>query len=797
LIAITPVAHADTSYAFGLNECGEADNGLSGGGTSADNSPPSPSLMNGLDSHVISVGAGGAHNLIVDNGALYAVGNDNYGQLGDGRTVPYNGSSLDVNTSPIPALVLTSGVTKVDAGLFSSAAIANGAVYTFGLNVTGNLGNGGTASSAVAALTANPALNSGVTALSVGRQNMMAVKNGALYDWGYNGFGQIGDGTIDTDSTGTPNPNYTNHDARTPKLIPSMSSGVTAISSAYYHSLAVKNGAAYAWGLNQYGQLGTNAMTGPGNDGRFSTPAPVVGLPTGLPVSAVAGGQSHSIALVTGTVYVFGDNNYGQLGNGTAGDSVNQTPAVPTGITGFITDVQAATNGCYALDADGSLWTWGQNNLGQLGIGTDSSGNTNDAYTPQHLLPPTGQVFTSVDAGANSAGVVVTTTVAPAKWTTGSSGNWNDSSNWTTAAPNSIDAGVYLAGSGSTTITTSTPITVGNLSFNSTGSYLINGTGSITVKATPGISVSGAVINDWVGNQTVAPATLEFAANTRLNVTYGSTLTLGSPTGTVVIDSNQSVTETGYGAVAFNSTLSLLSGAGLNLTAPTTINALALGSNATASDAPHSFFAVNLLTLGSLTLSSSSILDLSNNKAIVHNGDLPAITAALKTGYNRGSWNGSGIVSSTAAADATHLTALGSLQVTSATNVSGQSLVAGDVLIKYTYYGDADLNGIIDGSDYSRIDFGYLAKLTGWNNGDFNYDGVVDGSDYTLIDNAFNMQGAVINAEVATQIAASVATNIPTNIPSATGTSAVPEPASLALLSITAAALLGRRRRHQ
>jgi hypothetical protein len=68
------------------------------------------------------------------------------------------------------------------------------------------------------------------------------------------------------------------------------------------------------------------------------------------------------------------------------------------------------------------------------------------------------------------------------------------------------------------------------------------------------------------------------------------------------------------------------------------------------------------------------------------------------------------------------------------------------VLVKYTYYGDANLDGKVDGSDYSRIDNAALNHLTGWSNGDFNYDGVIDGSDYTLIDNAFNRQGAALGS---------------------------------------------------
>jgi hypothetical protein len=72
-----------------------------------------------------------------------------------------------------------------------------------------------------------------------------------------------------------------------------------------------------------------------------------------------------------------------------------------------------------------------------------------------------------------------------------------------------------------------------------------------------------------------------------------------------------------------------------------------------------------------------------------------------------------------------------------------------DVLVKYTYYGDTDLNGGVDGSDYTRIDNGFLNHLTGWSNGDLNYDGIINGSDYTLIDNAYNMQGAALAAQIA------------------------------------------------
>jgi hypothetical protein len=117
----------------------------------------------------------------------------------------------------------------------------------------------------------------------------------------------------------------------------------------------------------------------------------------------------------------------------------------------------------------------------------------------------------------------------------------------------------------------------------------------------------------------------------------------------------------------------------------------------------------------------------------------------------------------------------------------GNSTSSGDVLLKYTYYGDTNLDGVVDGSDYSRIDNAYLADQsqpgtdTGWFNGDFNYDGVVDGSDYTLIDNTFNSQGAAIESVIATA-----------QISTAT---AVPEPGSLGIAGVILASTLRRRRR--
>lgn len=123
-----------------------------------------------------------------------------------------------------------------------------------------------------------------------------------------------------------------------------------------------------------------------------------------------------------------------------------------------------------------------------------------------------------------------------------------------------------------------------------------------------------------------------------------------------------------------------------------------------------------------------------------------AIRTLIQRGYNAGAWNGTngqGAINSTLANASSLPDAIGyGLGSEILPTTSGSfSIAPGDTLVRYTYYGDADLNGVVNFDDYARMDLGFSTNRTGWVNGDFNYNGVNNFDDYALIDLAFNTQG--------------------------------------------------------
>jgi hypothetical protein len=187
------------------------------------------------------------------------------------------------------------------------------------------------------------------------------------------------------------------------------------------------------------------------------------------------------------------------------------------------------------------------------------------------------------------------------------------------------------------------------------------------------------------------------------------------------------------------------------------------------------------------------------------------------SGRAGGAWTGTGINSSAAAANpATSLglmTGADYIAVTGGLTVfSGMSIVAGDSLIKYTWYGDANFDGEVNFDDYALTDFGYTSGLSGWVNGDFDYNGVIDFDDFVLIDLGFSSQSGILRNALAylsgedrSQRMDDPALRMVADHFQQFGLeyaqaflSAAPEPGSaVGLIGLMTAGALSRRRRHQ
>ncbi len=353
------------AFGFGYNSDGQLGNG-----TTNDTKAPDR-VINANDDPIANakvVKAGCYHGLALNkSGTVLAWGENEYGQLGDGTT------DDRAHAAPVPGLT---DVKAISAGCYHSLAIKeNGSVWAWGYNYYGELGNGKDDADYTPGdpQELEPVKVDGlsnVKNVSAGYYYSMAVKqSGTAWTWGYGGYGQIGNGDLD--------------DSKVPERVQSLTNVRTVSAHAYSeHSLALReDGTVWAWGENEYGQLGN------GKDEADYTPADAVELePVKVNkltnVKGISGGYDYSLAMTNaGTVFSWGDNEYNQLGDGDTDDK-----NVPERIEG-LTNVKSISAGTYhalALRENGALFGWGYNEYGEVGNGKDL-----DDYTPDEPQEPT------------------------------------------------------------------------------------------------------------------------------------------------------------------------------------------------------------------------------------------------------------------------------------------------------------------------------------------------------------------------------------------------------------------------
>ena len=358
------------------------DKGSQTGGQQTTITPPA--AANGTKfSQVSSSGTNNFSLAVGSDGNAYAWGFNNYGQLGNGNTSNRN----------TPVIVKKpAGVSddftyvQVSAGTDHSLAVgSDGYAYAWGNNNNGQLGNNTTSFSSVPVRVCDPSTGSnadtGLKAIQVsaGRLFSLAIdQDGNIWAWGYNDNGQLGNGK--TSGTNTP---------QSVLLDPKHASTVlkaVQVSAGDFHSLAIdQDGNTWAWGRNDYGQLGNGKTSGTNAN---PTPSLVLLDPkhasTVLKAVQVSAGGSLSLAIdQDGNTWAWGHNDYGQLGNGSTSDLRNPVPGSvlrnPKDTSTVLKAVQVSAGWAHSLavDTDGNAWAWGQNNYGKLGNNT-----TSNQYSP-------------------------------------------------------------------------------------------------------------------------------------------------------------------------------------------------------------------------------------------------------------------------------------------------------------------------------------------------------------------------------------------------------------------------------
>jgi alpha-tubulin suppressor-like RCC1 family protein len=357
IVIVTAIALAclcwSGSVAAGVDGAGTVatwgDNGYGqlGDGTKIDHLTPReiPSFA-----EIADIEGGREHALaLTSGGVVYGWGWNRKGQVG-------NGSTAYTITKPVQ--VLTSAI-DIGAGHYSSFAVKDdGSVWGWGQNSTGQIGTGASTTQVRTPTRIEGLDGISITDVAGGRNHVLALTtDGDVYSWGSNATGQLGDGTLTSSAT---------------PVRASSLSNVVSIFAGRDHSLAVNaDGTVWAWGFNRTGELGDGTTT------RRKLPVQVKRA-NGNPLAnivAVAAGANHSLALrADGTVWAWGKNADGQLGDGTY---TTRLRAVKVSFLAGVKQIAGARQNSIAVTTAGDVYTWGENAFGQLGDGTMSTTGRN------------------------------------------------------------------------------------------------------------------------------------------------------------------------------------------------------------------------------------------------------------------------------------------------------------------------------------------------------------------------------------------------------------------------------------